>query len=452
MAEVYTYVTQAAARQDIANRLYDPNMVFWTSAELTLYLQESLRTWNALANYWRGDFLFTTSSGTTWYDLTNAIQMPNSLRLYTLHDTDIYTLLQYHLLEPVSWNPWVGNSAQFTATNLVGAVQRRMNEVLGNSGCTTTRRTIGAAAGRTVLPDTVIDIRRMAYLPAIGSPSTVWPDDTWSLNSFETAYPNIPAGIPNMYLLSTEPQLNFDVDTSPGAAGNYELLTLEAGATLTVGTPSTLSIPDDWTHVLKWGALSSLLTYESNAKDTLRAEYAANRYRMGMVMLSKSPALLALRIGNVTTQIDSVADADHYVTSWQGLANSAPKNCYYSGLNLFALSPTPDSNGGNNYSGSATVLENAPLPVNDADFVQVGRDDLSVILDYAQHLAAFKMGGADFLSTMPQFKRFMTQAQIYNAKLKELGEFTTAIYNLGQRQESVAPRTAMPIGDLISSE
>jgi hypothetical protein len=442
---VYSYLTFGQAKQQVSNRLFDPNQVFWTNTEVGLYLIEALRTWNALTGFWRGDFLFSTTTGTTWYDLTNTTQMPNTLRPLTVLDTNIYTLLQYHLLEPVSWNPWIGNSAQFTADNLLSATQRRRDEILGISGCVTARRTVSAVAGRTVLPDSVIDVRRMAYLPAVGSPSTIWPDDLWSENAFNTGFPNLPAGTPTTYLLSAEPPISFDTDRPPGSAGSYELLTLEAGPALSISTPSTLLIPDDWTHVIKWGVLSSLLSHESNAKDSLRAEYATQRYRMGIAALTKCPALLGLRVGNVTLPIDSVADADHYRATWQSLVPGKPDAAYYAGLNLLALAAQPDSNGGNNYSTQATVVENAPVPASDGDFLQAGRDELSAILDYAQHLAAFKLGGAEFLSTMPLLTRFMQQATTYNSKLKELGEFTTALYQLSQRQESVAPRMASEV-------
>src|SRR5208337_2244813 len=108
----YSYVTLGAARQELANRLYDSGQVFWSAAELTAYLTESLRTWNALTSYWHDNFLFTPQANVTWYDLT---AQTNSLRPYTVTDATLYLIMQYHLLEPASGiNPWPGSS-QFTA-------------------------------------------------------------------------------------------------------------------------------------------------------------------------------------------------------------------------------------------------------------------------------------------------------------------------------------------------
>jgi len=437
---VYAYITKSAALQQLANRLYDSTMTFWTSAELALYLNEALQTWNALTAYWRGDFTFQSQQGINFYDLTDTTNLPNTLRPLTLRDTDIYTQLQYHLLEPIAWNPWTGASLQFTADDLLNAVARRRDEILSATACTTTRRLVPAVAGRIQLADTVIDVRRMAYLPnAIFSKpnSTMWPEDAWAEQSFNRNYTLAPAGTPLAYLLSTQPPISFDTDVPPAYAGNYELLTVEAGATLSVSTPSALSIPDDWTHVIKWGALADLLSRESNAKDIPRAAYCEQRYRLGLVTLSIAPALLALRIANVPLLIDSVRNADLYNTNWETTTQGKPRTALHAGLNLIALGdPAPDAGP---YSLTATVVQNAPIPVVAADPVQVARDDFDAILDYAQHLAAFKQGGIEFARTLPLFQRFLKSAAAYNGKLAELGEYTSMLLDLSQRENDTNP-------------
>lgn len=436
---VYTYTTLAQVLQQLANRLYDPTMQFWSSAELQVYLTEALRTWNALTAYWRGDFLFNSAPGTTFYDLTDTTAMPATLRPLTVTDAQLYLAMQYHLLEPaVGINPWTGVSTQFTAADLIAAVQRRRDEVLSLCGPTITRRAIGAVAGRIQLPDTVLDVRRMAYLPGAGGagPSVMWPEDTWGEQSFSARYLQNPAGVPLAYLLSTEPPISFDTDRAPGFAGQYELLTVEAGPALIPATPQTLAIPDDWTHVIKWGALADLLSRESNAKDVLRAGYCEQRYRAGLRMLAAAPALLAMRIANATLQVDAVRSADLYRTGWEAETPAQPTTVLQSGLNMLALASPPDAI----YSLTATVVQNAPVPAAPGDPVQVARDDLDAVIDYAQHLAAFKQGGAEFSATASLLQRFLAQAQSYNSKLAELGEFTTTLFGLSQREERANPR------------
>src|SRR5882724_3453892 len=157
-AAPYSFISLSQMRQQLANRLYDASMVFWSSAELTVYIQGALRTWNSLTGYWRGDFLFQSVQGQIWYDLP---LLANTLRPYTVTDQNIYQEILYHLLEPITGPV----SLQFTTDDIVQAVQRRRDEILSITSCSQTRRLVGAAAGRITLPDSVIDVRRMAYLP-----------------------------------------------------------------------------------------------------------------------------------------------------------------------------------------------------------------------------------------------------------------------------------------------
>jgi hypothetical protein len=460
----YSYITLAQARQQLANRLFDPSQVFWSPAELTAYLTEALQTWNALTGNWRGDFLFPSQQGVTWYDLT---QQPNTLRPYTVTDAVIYQLMCYHLLEP----PTGPVSQQLTSGDLVSAVQRRRDEVLAYTACTQTRILVPAVAGRITLPDQVIDVRRMAYVPTqafdpglgygsgrygfglygesqvpyvqLPGPTVVWPEDTWAEQAFAPLFPILPAGTPVTpltYLMTTQPPLSFDTDAPPSFAGSYELLTVQAGPALSFTAPQTLNVPDDWTHVIKWGALADLFNRESNAKDPLRAAYCEQRYRMGLALLSDAPALLAMRINDFATQISAVRSADLYDAFWQTTVQNQPTKVRHSGLNLLALAPVPDAGiNGVPYSMTATVVENAPIPAGDGAYVQIARSDLDALLDYGVHLAALKMGGAEFTATMPLLQRFLQQAALYNRKLTEVAEYKTTMYHVSQREKQVNP-------------
>jgi hypothetical protein len=464
---IYNYVTFVQARQQLADRLDDDGEVFWSDAELGQYIVEAIRTWNAFTSFWRQDFTFQLQQGVVWYDLTNATALPNTLRPYTVTDAALYVLMEYHLLEPPSGvNPWTG-SLQFDAQSLINSVQRCRDELLSLTGCTLTVRQVPAVLGRVILPDIVLDVRRMAYMPTVvlgsgyglglyGSglyssnvasakgTSTMWPEDVWAQDSFQPTFRQKSPGVPITYMMSTQPPISFDVDRPPNAAGAYELITVEAGGALSAATPSTLLVPDDWTHVIKWGSLADLLSRESVAADPLRAAYCTERYQMGLKMLSCASVMLDLRINNVPLLLDSVRDVDLYAATWEGQAQGPPTVGAHMGLNLLAFNP-PD---GGNYSVTATVVQNAPVPVLNTDPVQVSRGDLDAIIGYAQHLAAFKQGGAEFTASIPLFKEFLEQAQSYGLKLAELGEFTSRIYSLSDREKQMNPILAPTASDM----
>lgn len=624
MTAPYTYTTLGAARQQLANRLYDSGQVFWIASELNSYLAESLRTWNALTSYWRSEFTFPLQQNRTFYDITDPTIAPNTLRPLTLQDTDLYSIMQFHLLEPPGLS-----SLQFTTDDFIQATARRRDEILSVTGCTLTTRLVPAVAGRILLPDSVIDIRRVAYLPTpsdgtpygiglygvstpqsmvvpiivsytmvatvnganmdytitsnspgypltssfsmpinpvpsggpvdgqfppyssagfvmsnpsgtpggsipvnflfdgvpypsalplalifyapplggglgaftriggqvllyyIGGPqlysdptsaptmlagtftltaqvgtttvpsegipsgpyggsirtaaqaSTLWPEDNFAEQAFNRLYTLAPAGqppgAPSVYMQSTEPPISFDTDLAPSFGGFYELLTIDAGPALSSSNPAALSIPDDWTHIIKWGALADLLSRESNAKDPSRAAYCEQRYKMGLALLSKASALLALRVANIPLPIDAITAGDHYNSTWERATPGRPQVAYHAGLNLVAVSPVSDVGP---YVLTATVVQNAPVPLVDGDFLQVSRGDLDAVLDYAQHLAAFKMGGLEFTATLPLFQRFLASAASYGLKLSELGEYTSVIFAQSQRDAEMHPRFA----------
>lgn len=422
----------------LAARLYDTSGQFWPPEERFACIIETLQTWNALTGYWRDDFVFPSDPSTQWYDLT---QVANTLRPLTMTDLDLVLRMEQDLLEPATAAyplVWTG-SAQFAVTDLLGAIQRRRDDLLGLSGCAVSRSTVPAVSGRITLSDHIAELRRVAFVPdaSFGDPSLVWQDDLWSLDSYSSGWPQLEPGIPDTYRQSTTPPRSFEVNCQPGVPGNYELLTIDNGATLSTTVATLLGIPDDWAWVIKWGALADLLSRESNAKDTVRAKYCETRYRQGLALLTVAPALLGLRCNNVPMRIDAVAVADRYRTGWESETPGTPELALVASLNLIAVVPEA-SNASATFT--ATVVENAPLPSVLGDCITVTRDLFDILLDYAQHIAAFKMGGAEFLATLPLLERFMRAAAYYNSKLAEQGEFMKPLYELSGRDSAIQPR------------
>lgn len=435
----YSYLTLLQARGQLAARLYDTSSnLFWSDAEKNQYIIEALRTWNSLTSMWRSEFVFQTAVNITWYDITS---QANSLRPFTLTDNHLAQVIEYHLLEPLTAAyplNWTG-SAQFAITDILNAIQRRRDEVLSVTGCTITQQLVAAVPGRTFLPDNTIDIRRIAWLPVanpVGYTNVpLIPDDQWSQQSFETDYTVQAPGTPSSYRQSTEPPLSFDTDIPPALPGNYDVLTVNAGAALSSVASTLLGIPDDFAWVIKWGALSDLLNRESNAKDPYRAAYCDMRYKQGLSLLLNSPALLYARLNNIPMDIESVQNADNFRVGWQAETASQPDTLLTAGLNMVATAPIADAI----YGITAMVVENTPVPVIDSDLIQASKGDLEAILGYAQHLASFKMGGQEFMSTLPLLDSFHSMAMLYNSKLKELGEFTQPTYEQSKLQKETNP-------------
>jgi hypothetical protein len=451
----YAFITYLQARSALAQRLSDASKNFFIDAELGVYVKEALQTFNALANFYRDDFTFPARQNVTWYDLTDSTNLPNTLRPLTTTDQSLLNAIEYHLLEPQTASyplTWTG-SKQFAVTDILNALQQVRDQTLSESGCTITQRLVAAVSGRTTLADTVINIRRVAWIPNTGlgyAANCLMPSDIWGTQSFEPGFVQAAPGIPQIYRRSTEPPLSFDVDIQPAVAGNYDVLTVDAGATLLTTASTILPVPNDWCWAIKFGALAQLFGRDGLAADPLRANYCSERFVQAMAAMRLAPALLAARIANVPVVVDAVQAADFYRANWQALAAGVPDSLYYAGLNMVALVTLPNAG---SYTVTATVVRNMPLPVADGDFLQVGRDDINAILDYAQHVAMLKCGGAEFASTFPLYSSFIRHCTLYNSKLSAMSPFREWIDLRSQEDDrlnptfsSVTPATATGAG------
>ena len=429
----YSYRTLAQAQSDLSARLYDQTQQQWPAAELTFYIQEALRTWNAYAAFWRAQMSFSLLRGVVWYDLT---QQAGTLRPYTVTDNYLTQIIEYHLLEPLTTTyPLVwGGSLQFGIADILSALTYRQNEIISGTGCTISRQTPTASTSvrATVLADTAMDIRRVVWVP--GSPTAANPvtilrqSDAWELEAFNSAYLQASAGPPQTWFQTTVPPPTFNVDRTPPIAGTYEVLYTQSGNTFATDQARLLSIPDDWSWVLKWGALGDLLSRESNAKDVPRAMYCERRYTEGMILMSNAAAVLSLLLNGVPMFVDGVTNGDNFNYNWQGLPQGAPGSCYTTGQNLVGF-PPPDSG---SYTAAFTVVENAPVPVSGSDDIQLDRGDYDAMIDEAQHIAMFKQGGELFFATLPLHQGFVDRASIYNKKLKVQGMFQWAQWDISQ--------------------
>lgn len=435
----YSYATFGDALGALGSRLYDPGAQQWTATEMIGYIVESLRTWNALSGFWRSEMVFPLALNVWWYDLKT---LSSSNIPYTVTQWDIIKQIENHLLEPPTPDSWSGSS-QFNLYDISIALQRRQDDTLGTTGCIYTRSTPSAdITTRTVLPDTAIDIRRVAWIPSAGfgySNKVLKQSDMYAARAFNPYYTTVAEGPPSTWLQNTEPPLSFDVDQIPPVPGTYDVLTINSGSPWVIGTNALLSIPDDWSWVIKWGALSDLLSRESNAKDTLRAEYSRKRYVEGLALLESMPTVLALRLNNIPMAVDPLKSGDDYNPRWQAAASGAPRSAYAAG-NLLAFT-APDS--GTAYSATVSTVSNAPIG---GSFIQVARDDFDAIIDYAQHLAMFKSGGAEFAATIPLYQNFQRKAAQYNSKLKEMGFFSMEQLDLSQNEEQQRPRYLVGAG------
>lgn len=432
----YTWINYVQARAALAQRLSDTGNVFWTDAENGLYLQEALRTWGALTEIWNMDFSFTaTPSMGTWISLQGISGYP---RVPILTDSNLYTMMQYHLLEqPTGGNTWTGTS-QFSLAALQAALQRRRDEVIQVSGCNLARLTqipVTPNTWRVAIPDTVLEPRRMRFLSVAGDIITLTREDASAWDHFEPDHLQTPS-LPASWGVDEGPPLVIDLDVPVSIPGNLDPIALVSGPTFAPPALTPLGVPDDWSWLVKWGALADLLSLESEATDLPRAKFCEQMYMNGLKIMKAANWLIMAEINGVPVDIPSMAEMDQFDPEWE--ENEVNSYVVTAGTDLIA--PCPVLEVGETAGVTLTVVGNAPVPANDTDYVQIARDNFDAVLSYAQALAMFKQGGSEFLAAQPLIDTFFDSARRTNARLAKMGLFFDVLTMQGKRQEVAQPR------------
>lgn len=420
----YQWLQLSTALSQFSQRLNDPNNVFWSTAECIIYLQQSLRMFNVLTFTWKTEFAYNPTR--LWNSLAS---LPGSPRFRTQTDTNCYTQMEYMLLEPPTGGTWTGTT-QFNIAALAQALQTRRDEMIQIANVNQIllpNIPLTPSTRRTNLPDTTIDVPRVRYIPTSGSPVTLYRDDTIAEEFYEAPLYQIPSGTPQVFGMSSQPPLAFDVDIAPDQPGTYEAVVLQTGAAFNPPTATLLNIPDDFTWALMWGAMADLLGRESEATDRQRGEYCLKRYQDGLQLLMKTPWVMLGKVNGQAVNCDSIYSMDRYSAEWDSSPASFGPVIVTGGVDFLAA-PVGSGIG-------VTCLGNAPVPVAGNDYVQVARSDWDTVLDIAQSFACFKMGGGEWQQALELEQRAIQACSSENTRLKSFGAFSDILIQRGQQQE-----------------
>ncbi len=431
----YTTTTLAQAVSAVSARLSDPGQVHWSAAELTQYLYDALRTWNALTSTFKGTITFNTSdpalnSNTPFFDLPT---LAPGLRGYTYTTDDAMYMLEYMLLEALSAGTAWNGTDQFGYDDLRSALQRRRDQFLLETAARVERTLIATASppdGRVPLPETLVTLRRLAWVALDGTITPLQREDEWSANAYMASWVQHPAATPRVYSVAATAPLYAQLIPVPSVSGTLDLCRVPRGADLTPTIP--LGIPDDWVWVVIFGGLADLLGRDGLALDAQRAQYCEQRWQHGLRLAQSAPCVLTARINNVVCPVGALPDLDQFSASWQTTVGQ-PRRVVTLGQNLLIPVPPPSANAPSGWSISCDVVRNALLPASPSAYLQIGPEQLDVIYDYAQHLALFKEGAAAVATAQPLLDRFFRAAGVEATWQQALARSRKAL--LGQQSQ-----------------
>jgi hypothetical protein len=447
----YATIQWSTFRAQLAARLGDVSNIFWTDTENGIWLAEALRLFGLCSGFWRERGILTTVAGTAFYDLNALLLNGAFLPLSpTVTDRNIIQQLQFALLESTtSQTSWPGTE-MFTYADITNAVQNRLNQFLADTGIVVNASTVNVVAppvGRQLLDQKTIDVRRAAWVGA--SPLNyyvpLWRDDERLLTAADQTW-SVNPGTPEAFSIMAPPPLQLQLSPIPISNGQLELLTVDSTTLNPSVTATILGIPDDLTPAIKWGALADLLGKDGIARDPARAQYAEQMYQLYVRLARVLPVVIHTEISGIPMIACTLQELESSTPNWENTSGT-PTDIALCSSNLVALSPVPD----NIYSMTFDVVRRAVIPITDGNYIQVGREQLDMILDFAEHLALFKVGGLEWKATSRQAANFLAQSLTYNQRLSAAARAVISASEQSQRQKRATPRrldNGMGIGAL----
>lgn len=413
--------------------------------EIQLYLKEAIRFWNCLATKYRERFTFTTNAGQAFYNLHSPLNNlnPSNLVAQTVTTQDLIAEMQFHLMEPLSPDVWIGTD-MFTMDQLVNALQKRRDQFLVETGVEQEFDN-GAftvlGGGRFEFPEGVMDIQRLEWAELAGPKTHLWRSDEWSRDSLDVEWALNSDPTPQQFSIILENPLRIQLMPAPALPGSLERIVTKSGVTLDAVTNPLVGVPDDWAWAVKWGAMADLLGMENQARDAARAEYCESRYRMGVELCMNAPIVLHALINGMQAPLVSIEELDTQAPGWTNIPG--PPDTIGVSEYMLALSPVPDGE----YSITLDVLRTAPLPLLQTDPVQVGLEEQDAVLDYAHHIGTFKEAGAEFRATQRNFKNMIQQATVFNERLSAMSFYRELMEERSTREQKRRSRreTSEPV-------
>lgn len=429
----YSQVSFQQLVDQFALRLADPDFKFWVQAEMQAYLIEALRTWTAMSAYLSVNVTVPLTANQVLFDLIDLV--PEIAPSVT--DRDLISDICRCLQEPIASTSWSG-SEQFTYEQIVNAIQRRLDRFLLETGIRLSVSEQASSGNPVILGDEVIDVRRAMWKDTDGNYSVMWKADPIQLMSASPSWKNTSSSVypPTDYTVGLVLPLSLYYTPQPTIAGTIALVTVNSRGTLNPAAfPTVLGIPDDLCWIIKFGALADIFSVDGPGEDMSRAAYCEARWNDGIKLARIVNVVRTAYINGVPAYIDALSELDQAEPNWVSALADVPQFVAVA-QNILAVSPITDNS---NPTLTLDITPKFPVPAL-GDFVQLGKENLDIILDYAEHLAHFKEGTSEITTAMQLYKNMMTMAAVQNDRLRQVVKTFDVMNDKTNREQHPNPR------------
>lgn len=391
------------------------NSTFWSATEVGVYINEAIRIWNTMTGYWAGAAAVTVTAAPT------ALRFhTNTLVGQTVTDQNILNEIQHHVMETAN-NGASFDSDIWTIAEVVDWLNDRNRRFLAETRLIQNLGNITTVINQARyelndLSATLIDIIRIAWVKTSDNSSyEVSAFDPLRMDLLRSNWPS-QQDTPVIYSRIVQPTTSIDLIPAPNVAGKLDIIYTDTGAALS-NTAVVTTVPNDFTPYVKWGVLADMFKKEGQSFDPLRWAYCRRRFEEG-VLIAQQPFHLVNRMefNGVPMEESSLFMLDQLIPKWQD-DRGTPSKWILAGLTKFIIHPEHTAGG---LVVDIEGYKNAPILSAAGDFIDIGRWQLEYLLDYIQHIATFKVGGAVFEATLPLYENFLKGAMIQNSRLSLL--------------------------------
>lgn len=429
----YTQHTPTEVKDHLASRLNDPSYVYWDSTELDFYLQEALETWNFYARYFSYRGTTTLTAGQHEIDLStitgyNSAGTSSALLSHSVSGQRVLKSILLHLLELQDTNLGTYSPTGHVAQNLLNQyISISFNQFIQESYCYVNKReypitdlVLSGLDGKYNLDQNISNIVRAEHITL---ESNVRPLNRVSLeeaHNLTRNFWNSPAR-PQYYSLDLSAPLKIYLLPWPNDTGTLRLYTIETTDEVDnlLFADTSHTMPYELWCGVKWLALYKIHSTDGPTTYPQMADYALQRYNEYLALARDYTPVNFGWIEEKPIHFSPFNEFDNLYPGWKNRAaidlDSGGKPQQELGIlspNLL-VSPRKYSR---TTSFSFDLVRNVP-DFTTLDYFPVGEENLGYILDYAEHLACIKMGGAEFEKSLPLYNNFIQGAMRYNDKL-----------------------------------